>query len=231
MIQLTRRGLNFTGVEQDLDALRREFDRRNCLLLENFLHPDVVSLLLPMIRTATFHSKHHDHVGSELQMEPNVALHLLSFLTNDLKLFDLVQKITSCSRVGCFQGRVYKLIPDPTHILDWHNDFNEPGRLIAMSLNLSTAPFRGGVLRIREVRGGRIVSEVANTGFGNAVIFRISRDLEHQVTQIQGDSSRISFAGWFRSDPDIHTCWRQLRGDMAEAEEASRIDRHLRATR
>ena len=220
MIQLTRRGLNFTGVEQDLDALRREFDRRDCLLLENFLHPDVVSLLLPMIHTATFRPKHHDHVGSELQMESNLALHLLSFLTNDLKLFDLVQKITSCGPVGCFQGRVYKLIPDPAHILDWHHDLNEPGRLIAMSLNLSTAPFRGGVLQIREVGGARIVSEVANTGFGNAVIFRISRDLEHQVTQIQGDASRISFAGWFRSDPDIRTSWRELRGDMAEAEEA-----------
>jgi len=220
MIQLTRQGLNFTGVEKDLDSLRREFDRRNCLLLENFLHPEVVSLLLPMIGTATFHLEHHDHVGSELQMEPNVALEFLSFLTNDLKLFDLVQKITSCSRVGCFQGRIYKLIPDPTHILDWHNDFNEPGRLIAMSLNLSTAPFRGGVLQIREVRGGRIVSEVANTGFGNAVIFRISRGLEHQVTQLQGDAPRVSFAGWFRSDPDIRTCWRQLRGDMAEVEKA-----------
>ena len=64
MIQVTRQGLNFTGVEQDLDALRREFDRRNCLLLENFLHPNVVSLLLPMLRAATFRPKHHDHVGS-----------------------------------------------------------------------------------------------------------------------------------------------------------------------
>ena len=59
MIQLTRQGVNFTGVEQDLDALRRAFDRRHCLLLENFLHPDVVSLLLPMIRTATFRSERH----------------------------------------------------------------------------------------------------------------------------------------------------------------------------
>ena len=149
MVQLTRRGLNFTGVEQDLDALRREFDRRNCLLLENFLHPDVVSLLLPMIRTATFRPEHHDHVGSELQMEPNVALHLLSFLTNDLKLFDLIKKITACGPVGWFQGRVCKLIPDPAHILDWHNDLMA-GRLIAMSLDLGTTPFRGGVLQIRE---------------------------------------------------------------------------------
>jgi 2-oxoglutarate-Fe(II)-dependent oxygenase superfamily protein len=220
MIQLTRQGLNFTGVEKDLDALRREFDRRHFLLLENFLHPEVVSLLLPMIRTATFRPKHYDHVGSELQMDANVALHVLSFLTNDLKLFDLVQKITSCGPVGCFRGRVYKLIHDPAHILDWHNDFNEPGRLIAMSLNLSMAPFRGGILQIRQVRGSRIVSEVANTGFGNAVIFRLSPDLEHQVTQVQGDAPRISFAGWFRSDPDIRTCWRQLRGDMAGVAEA-----------
>jgi hypothetical protein len=219
MIQLTRQGLNFTGGEQDLDALRREFDRRNCLLLENFLHPEIVSLLLPMIRTATFRPEHHD-VGSELQMEPNVALHLLSFLANDLKLFNLVQKITSCSRVGCFSGRVYKLIPDPAHILDWHDDMKAPGRLIALSLNLGTAPFRGGILQIRERSGGRILSEVANTGFGNAVIFKISPDLEHRVTQLQGDAPRISFAGWFWADPDIHTCWQQLRGDMAEVEEA-----------
>jgi hypothetical protein len=105
MIQLTRQGLNFTGVERDVDALRREFDRRHCLLLENFLHPEVVSLLLPIIQTATFRPERHD-VGSELEMVPNAALHGLSFLANDLKLFDLVQKITACSRVDDFTGRV-----------------------------------------------------------------------------------------------------------------------------
>jgi hypothetical protein len=217
MIQLTRQGVNFAGVKRDLDALRCEFDRRHCLLLENFLHPEVVSLLLPMIQTATFRPERHD-VGSELQMVPNVALRLLSFLTNDLKLFDLVQKITSCSRVGCFSGRVYKLIPDPTHMLDWHNDMKIPGRLIALSLNLGTAPFRGGILQVRKGRAAPIVSEVANTGFGNAVIFKISSELEHRVTQLQGDVPRITFAGWFWSDPDIRTYWRQLHGHMAEVE-------------
>jgi hypothetical protein len=205
MIQMTRQGLSFSGADADLELLKRDFERRHYLLLKDFLHPEIASLLLPFLKRAKYSPAQYKRVGSEFLMEPNLALDTLSFLTNDMKLFSLIQTITDCGSIGCFQGRIYKLIPDPQHIFDWHNDLHDESRLIAMSINLSAGMYRGGLLQIREVRSGKIAGEVANTGFGSAVLFRISEDLEHRVTGIQGDAPRTSFAGWFKSGPSLYS--------------------------
>jgi len=210
MIRMTRQGLAFAGTDADLEPLRQGFERQHHLLLRDFLDPEVISLALPFLERAKYCPAQYKHVGSELLMQPNLAVDTLSFLTNDVKLFGLVQTITSCDSIGYFQGRVYKLIPDPQHIFDWHDDLNEPNRLIAMSINLSMGNYCSGLLQIREVRSGKIVGEVANTGFGNAVLFRVSKDLEHRVTGIEGDAPRTSFAGWFKSGPGLYS---QLRAD------------------
>lgn len=218
MIQMTRRGLAVTGKDADLKSLRKNFDRQHCLLLKDFLHPEVVSLILPFLQRAEYLPAQYKHVGSELRMEPNLALDTLSFLANDAKLFGLVQMITGCGSIGCFQGRVYRLIPNPQHNFDWHDDLHEPSRLITMSVNLSEGMFRGGVLQIREVSSEEIISEVANTGFGDAVLFRISESLLHRVTGIEGDMPRTSFTGWFKSEPGIHPHARKLDAEtFAEA--------------
>jgi hypothetical protein len=214
MIRLTRHGLEFSGSENDLDSLRRTFEREHCLLLKGFLGGELVPLILPAIERAQYHPAHYDQVGSELLMEPNAALEALSFFFNDQKLFELVQSITCCGRIGFFRGRVYRLDPNPHHTFDWHNDLNKASRMLAMSLNLTAKGFQGGLLQIREAATGKMIREVANTGFGDAVLFRLSADLEHRVTPVEGQTPRISYAGWYQSEPDFHAALRQLRGEM-----------------
>jgi 2OG-Fe(II) oxygenase superfamily len=215
MIQTTRQGLAFTGTQADVESLQRCFEREHFLLLKGFLHPEIISLIQPFLARAVYLPSHYEHVGSELRMEPNLAFDTLSFLANDAKLFALVQAITGCASIGSFQGRVYKLIPDPQHNFDWHNDLSEASRLVAMSINLTEGMFRGGVFQIREARSGRITGEVANAGLGNAVLFGISKDLEHRVTGIEGDTPRISFSGWFKSGAGIHSDAGQSHADSA----------------
>jgi hypothetical protein len=72
-----------------------------------------------------------------------------------------------------------------------------------MSVNLGRQIYSGGVLQIRESESGRIVHEVANTGFGDAVVFRLSHGLKHRVTDVQGGVPREAFAGWFKSEPEF----------------------------
>ena len=57
------------------------------------------------------------------------------------------------------------------HSDSWHDDDGD-GRMVALSLNLSTNGYRGGVLQIRDKQSGEILHEVANTGFGDAIVFR-----------------------------------------------------------
>lgn len=203
VIQLTKRGL--AGTDADIELLRRDFARDHFLLLKDFLHPDIISLIRPFLERAEYSPAQYKHVGSELRMEPNLAFDTLSFLANDGKLFALVQAITGCGPIGYFQGRVYKLIPDPQHTFEWHDDLRESNRLVAISINLTEGIFRGGVFQIREALSGKITGEVANAGLGNAVLFGISKELEHRVTGVEGDTPRISFSGWFKSGAGIHS--------------------------
>jgi len=213
VIQLTRQGFTFSGTDAELELLKQSFERRHYLLLKDFLHPEIASLILPFLKRAEYLPAQYKHVGSELRMEPNLASDTLSFLGNDAKLFRLVQTITGCGSIGCFQGRVSRLIPDPHHNFDWHDDLSDPSRLTTMSINLSEGMFRGGVLQIRESCSRIIISEVANTDFGSAVLFRISENLEHRVTGIEGDMPRTSFTGWFKSGPGFHLPAKQVQSD------------------
>ena len=199
MLQITGRGVVFIGTDADLDLMRRCMDQQHFMQLKQFIHPSLLSLIIPHLNQATFLPAHPKSVGSELLMEPNIAADTLSFLFNDDKLHEIVKQITGCNSVGHFQGRIFKLVSNPDHVFDWHDDMHDPDRLIAMSINLSSKKYRGGLLQIREVNSGKIVGEIQNNEFGSAVLFRVSETLEHRVTGIDGDAPRISFAGWFKS--------------------------------
>jgi hypothetical protein len=69
-----------------------------------------------------------------------------------------------------------------------------------MSVNLSLRGYEGGIFQLREWSSKRILAEIANTGWGDATLFRISAELEHQVTEVTGEQPKTAFAGWFKSE-------------------------------
>jgi hypothetical protein len=95
------------------------------------------------------------------------------------------------------------MLPGSGHYDSWHDDLGDY-RLVAMSLNLSREVYSGGVLRIRHHATGQIVHAVANTGLGDAILFRITPELDHYVTEVEGAVPKTAFAGWFKSQPHFH---------------------------
>jgi hypothetical protein len=61
------------------------------------------------------------------------------------------------------------------------------------------------VLRIRERKTRRILGEMTNSGFGDAILFRIDKRLEHSVSDVEGTVVKTALAGWFESEPDYRT--------------------------
>jgi hypothetical protein len=135
------------------------------------------------------------------------AFALLLFLMNDPHLFELIQRVTGCDRIGRFDGRVYRM--DPSAYSGWHDDIGDH-RMIAMSLNLSREPYAGGVLQLRERHSRQILHEAPNRGPGDAILFRVADHLQHQITPVEGAVSKLAFAGWFKSSPGLFTA-RSLR--------------------
>jgi hypothetical protein len=85
-------------------------------------------------------------------------------------------------------------------------------RLIGMSLNLSRTPFDGAAFQLRDRHSNQMLYEVANTGSGDAIIFRLASHLQHRNTELTGSATKTAFAGWFRShQPDYYSSIRRRR--------------------
>jgi hypothetical protein len=202
MMQFTKAGtagLAFKG----LAALRKQFDEQHCVRLPNLLAPDLLDLVRRRIDQADFVERVHEGIGSnkELCLAKGTAPGLLHFFVNSDALFRQIQEITGCPRIGNFSGRVYRFSPGAGHHDAWHSDMSDH-RMIAMSINLSTRPYSGGVLQIRDAASKQILYEGTNTGFGDAIVFRLAEYLQHRVSEVEGTHPKTAFAGWFRSEPD-----------------------------
>jgi len=204
MIQITRSGEVIAGTTTQLEHLSLQFDQQHYVRLTEFLPPKLLNLIQNQIKQTDFYERIHEGIGSnkELCMQTGIAVSLLHFLLNNQSLFQIVQAVTRCEQIGSFEGRMYRVIPGCGHHDSWHDDMVEH-RLVALSINLSEEIFCDGTLQVRDRNSKQILNEVANVGFGDAVIFRLAHHLEHRVTEVTGKASKTAFAGWFKSQPSF----------------------------
>ena len=218
MIRIGKMGVTSFGSARDLDRLRTQFNKHHYVRLRALLDPELLQFIQPHIDRGEFYERVHQDIGSnrELCMTGNTAFGALLLLMNDEKLFTIIQDVTQCDRIGCFEGRIYRVNPEAGHHDSWHNDLGEH-RLVAMSINLSNEAYLGGVLQIRDRESGEIVSEAPSVGAGDAVIFRLSDSLQHRITEVEGKSSKTAFAGWFRAEPTFPALLRARAEPIREA--------------
>lgn len=226
MIQITKSGLVSGSTDAALDDLRARFDRQHCLRLRQFLHPELLGMIQRQVERAVFHERVHEGLHPppvDLRMEENPALSALLLLLNDPRLFTLVRHITGCTEIGCFLGTIYRMKSTLRHFDTWHDDLVEH-RLVSISINLSTGVYGGGVLQLKDTSTGEVIHEVANTGAGDAIIFRLAPNLKHRISEVQGPVDKVALAGWFKAEPDFQTMMRdnlrRVRREQRAAEES-----------
>ena len=211
-IQITKSGTIFSGREKDLNQLKIKFDKHHCIKLSELLERGLLKSIQHQLDEDEFYEDRYkvgkDKATGFLPKNKNITS-LLHFLVNDKSFFELIQKITGCPGIGCFTGRVYSKIPSLGQYDLWHDDLSD-NRIISMSINLSKDIYSGGVLQIFDCKSKKIIHEVSNTGFGDAIIFQISPDLKHRVTRVIGNVTRTTFTGWFRSKPDYKPIFKPL---------------------
>ena len=206
-VRLTRRGVERSASAEALAGARDEFAAQHSLVLRGFVEAGLLAAIQRQLAREPFLHKLNEGIGTELRLPPGPLSSALEFLTNDRNLFDAIEELTGCSSIGCFRGRVYRMLPGAGHASDWHSDVSG-GRMITMSVNLSTSIFDGGELQIREAASEHMVRRLRNTGAGDAVIFRIDPALQHQVLPLTGSVHRDALAGWFLASPDYREMFR-----------------------
>lgn len=190
-----------SGSEEELARLRSRFEERHHLSLPGFLDRPLLDTLRAKLAATDFARIDRD-VGSELRPLDTAPYFALELLLNSRAVLDLIPRLTGCPPVACFTGRIYRRAPGESHVSRWHTDINDDGRMVTLSVNLSDAPYRGGTTLLREAATKRVVCELANDGFGDAILFPIDPRFEHRVLDVEGDAPKTALAGWFNSKPD-----------------------------
>jgi hypothetical protein len=189
--------------EDDVRDLNEKFRRRHCIVLPGLLERALAEDLARRVEAAEFSRLEHEGIGVEACMRRNSTLAWLLLLVNDRRVVDFVRSITGCGPIGHFMGRVYRLEPGGEHHDSWHTDLGE-GRMLAMSINLSTQPYEGGALELRDRQNGSS-STAKTTGIGDGLLFELGTQLEHRVLPVTGTAPRTVFAGWFKSGEDFRS--------------------------
>lgn len=197
-------------------ALAAQFRSDRCVTLPGLLDPAALAWVQRQIATTTLFERDHGDVDStELTLPIGPCLGFLTFLANDPPFLRFIERLTGIAPLTRFAGRVYSRIPGAHHDA-WHDDIH-PDRLVGMSINLSTGVYDGGLFEIREFETKRPLGKIANTGFGDAILFAIGEGLEHRVSPLAGTVAKTAFAGWFGAALDYNA---ELRRDPALADES-----------
>jgi hypothetical protein len=167
------------------------------VVLRSFLEPDEREWISGQLEEASFHPHTIEATGkTELLMEPNAISAFLLFKLCDPEVFDLVEAVTGCDRIGDFRGRTYRMVPGAGHFSPWHDDA-VMDRLAAFTINLSPQPFDGARLQIKDVADDELLTEIGDLEFGDAVLIQISRAYQHRNSPLLGTSPKTSYAGFF----------------------------------
>jgi hypothetical protein len=201
LLQLTNRGVVRLGAEDAVERLRAEFAARHAVRLPSLLAPALVSWVQREVEHGSFFEKAHGEAATELCLRDDATVGLLHLLVNDPALFQLIERLGDCAPIRGFFGRVYRHLPGGGHYHRWHGDVSD-ARRVGMSINLSAAPYDGGLFEIRHVGDQAALTSLENRVAGDAILFRLGDTLEHRVTEVTGHRSKTAFAGWFRREPD-----------------------------
>lgn len=211
LFNITRLGLVFSGSSAEIGLARNDFEQQNWIRLPAILDRELWNIIQEQLAASNVEE------AASIYPQLSVSDSALLLLLNNARLFKIIEQITGCGHIGCFRGHIYRVVPgesrhdEITHyqagyetLTGWHTDLNGT-RLVALSINLNTEPYLGGVLSIREAKTKRILCELPNSGFGDAILFRINEQLEHRVSDLEGTVPKTAFVGWFESEPDYRT--------------------------
>ena len=188
--------VGLVGSPQDLRSLHAAFGHHQCVRLPRVLSGPLLERIQHYIDEGEFSLRDYPGIPRELSMEQGKAVELLLFLINDPQLFELVRTITGCKRIGRFDGGIYRRMPGPEHRDPWHGEIFGHG-MVQMSIDLSTQPYVGGVLELRDRYSHEVLQPEISTDPGDAVLVRYAPFLQHRVTAVEGYSPRTFLAGRF----------------------------------
>jgi hypothetical protein len=185
----------------NLDNFQQLDDRIGVWQVKNFFNEKMIKTIeSKILSNYTSHLKESVDDSSRYLEERIVSpnIHLILHILSDVNLYQFLSDRTGITGLNLCSPRIFKFIPGENHHFDWHNDYTE-NKALGFSINLTREKFEGGVFSIRYQAKPEINFSIQNHGLGDAIFFKIAKDIDHSVTKITGNVERITCAGWFHN--------------------------------
>jgi len=187
--------------ESLISQYRAEYAESSCIFLPGFLKKSALYPLVKKLGDTNFETKYETEgegkFGKVLFVpQGNASIIIFNLLLNDNDLFTALQRITDCKPIDNFVGRIHRSEGGEQHNIGWHGD-NSDNRLLAITLCLGDDRYTGGKFEIRKKGSDNLLRQFEQLEGGDALIFKISPDLEHRLTTIETGRRTVG-VGWFR---------------------------------
>lgn len=189
-----------TRLFADPASLRESFERNHMLFFEQPFSPAILDMLMHRAASANFTANHVRNIGDrEIEQVQSVGSTLNLLLARPV-FCTWLEQATGLAPLKKTEGRLAQTRANAGHDLDWHDDIEDDKRLLAVVINLSDQPFRGGEFLLRRKGETEPFHTHNYTQPGSMMIFAVRQDLEHCVTEVISGGPRRVFAGWFMRD-------------------------------
>ena len=180
------------------DAAPR-FSRQRGILLEDAIDRSFLTLLLALVERATFVSDTVPLLGHRGIESPPLAGAAISLALKRPNLLRWIETVTGCGPLGSVEGRIVQTQPVADDALAWHDDRDRP-RALAVTIGLTTTPYRGGAFELREKAGRSLLLRHHHITPGQMLLFDVADDIEHRVPPLESGGPRRVYTGWFLAD-------------------------------
>jgi hypothetical protein len=178
------------------------FRRQRAIVCPGFFQDALLSKLIERCRTGEFCPDAAGGLGSREVESPQRVGGAINILLQRAPLLRWIERATECGPLATVAGRVVQTLANGSDRLYWHDDREDTGRRLGITINLSDAPYDGGVFEMRIKRRDRIEWAFRHETPGTALIFDIRPNLEHRLLPLVSGGPRRVYTGWFMQDRD-----------------------------
>lgn len=192
-----RIGVTVTDLLQPPEAALPDFERTHALECRDALDSAMLDLVMRQLDRASFELEQVAGIGDrEIEGGSRAGAGLMLALKRR-NLLDWLERATGCGPLNGVAGVVVQALAGADHHLGWHDDRQKTRRRLAITINLSGAPYEGGVFEMRRKVTHEPLFAHRHTEPGTALIFDVAHDIEHRILPVTAGGPRRVFTGWF----------------------------------
>lgn len=189
--------ISFSDDAESWEAAAREFAARQALVVPGVLEKNLLAQLCDLAQSASYTLYDLGSIGHETVEATQRVSRSLNFLLSQPRLLRRLESLTGCGPLTSVGGNLGRICAGTGEHLGWHDDMNERGRKLAISICLSDIPYDGGEFELRSKRAQITGFTHKHCIAGVAVIFRIGTEFEHRVLPVCAGGPRLVYGGWF----------------------------------